>query len=98
MMAEVYEYSPLFAARYRIPLDVFQETIVGLAIRLYDESEYRSHLDEARRYLEQRDPDDVALAAPALKLNIPVWSNDNDFRELPLPVYPTAVLLRMLGV
>jgi predicted nucleic acid-binding protein len=97
-LSEVYEYSTLFARRYRIPIDVFYETIEHLPLRLYDESEYRSHVDEARRYLEHRDPDDVPLAALALKLDVPIWSNDNDFRELPLPVYTTAALLRALGM
>ena len=95
---EVYEYAQLFARRYRIPIDIFYETIENSPVHVYDESEYISHLDEARRYLGHRDPDDIALAALALKLNIPVLSNDNDFRELPLPFYTTAVLLRLLGM
>jgi len=78
--------------------NVFYETIEHLPLRLYDESEYRSHVDEARRYLEHRDPDDVALTALALKLDVPIWSNDNDFRDLPIPFYTTAALLRALGM
>jgi predicted nucleic acid-binding protein len=41
---------------------------------------------------------DVPLAALALKLEIPIWSNDHDFEELPLIVYPTARLLKILGL
>jgi len=37
-------------------------------------------MGEARRHLADRDPDDVGLAALALHLEIPVWSNDKDFR------------------
>lgn len=36
--------------------------------------------------------------ALALKLEIPVWSNDRDFEELPLIAYPTAKLLKILGL
>lgn len=97
-LSEVYEYSSRFAARYRISIDVFYKTIENSPLRVYEESEYRSHVDEARRYIAHRDPDDVALAALALKLAIPIWTNDNDFRELPLPIYTTAQLLRALGM
>jgi predicted nucleic acid-binding protein len=62
------------------------------------ESHYRSHLAEARRYLGERDPSDIPLAALAPKLGIPIWSNDRDFEELPLIAYPTARLLRILGL
>ena len=41
---------------------------------------------------------DVPLAALALKLEIPIWSNDRDFEELPLITYPTARLLKILGL
>ena len=57
-----------------------------------------THLAEARKYLDRRDPDDVHLAALALKLDVPVWSNDRDLTELPLRVFTTAQLLAMLGI
>lgn len=53
---------------------------------------------EAERYIGKRDPDDVALLALALKLQIPVWSNDKDFRVAPIQTYPTAVLIKALGL
>jgi predicted nucleic acid-binding protein len=74
------------------------DAIVKLPVVRFSEAEYRSHLDHAHRYIGHRDPDDVALAALALKLEIPIWSNDNDFRELPLRIYTTAQLLRALGL
>jgi predicted nucleic acid-binding protein len=98
MMAEVYEYAPLFAKRYKVDMAAVDDSIVKLPVVRFGEAEYRSHLEEAHRYLGHRDPDDVALAALALKLDIPIWSNDNDFRELPLPLYTTAQLLRALGI
>lgn len=49
-------------------------------------------------YLAKRDSTDIPLAALALKLEIPVWSNDRDFEELPLIAYPTAKLLKILGL
>lgn len=98
IIAEVYKYAPLFAKRYNIDMAKIDDTIVKLPVTCYSEAEYSSHLEEARRWLQHRDPDDVALAALALKLDIPIWSNDKDFRELPLRIYTTAQLLRALGM
>lgn len=95
---EVEEYLPEFAARYELDLDVLREALEILPVERYAEPDYTSHLEEARGYLAKRDPDDVALAALALKLGIPIWSNDNDFKVLPLEIYPTAKLLKVLGI
>ncbi len=57
---------------------------------------YKSHFSEAQKFLNERDPDDVHLAALALKENVPIWSNDRDFEKLSIPVYTTAQLLAML--
>lgn len=97
-IAEIEEYLPVFAARYDLDIEVLREALEMLPVECYSESEYHSHLAEAHRYIGGRDPDDVPLAALALKLQVPVWSNDNDFKELPVDVYPTARLLRMLGL
>ncbi len=86
------------AETYRLDLVEVQETLTALPIKIYNERFYRSTLPQARRYLQTRDPDDVALAALALKLQIPVWSNDRDFEGLPVAVYPTAKLLKELGI
>lgn len=77
---------------------MMKEALAVLPIERYAEGDYLSHVAEARRYLADRDPDDVALAALALKLAVPIWSNDNDFKELPLELYPTAKLLKILGI
>lgn len=97
-LAEVHEHAPVFARRYRLDLDVVEEAIELLPVERYSESDYASHLDEARRFLAWRDPDDIHLAALALKLGVPIWTNDDDLRELPLTIYTTAELVKILGV
>ena len=97
-IAEVEEYLPEFAGRYGFDVETLRDALAVLPIVRYGEANYRSHIDEARRYLAERDPDDVALAALALKLDVPIWSNDNDFKVLPIDVYPTARLLKLLGI
>ena len=97
-LGEVHKYIPEFARRYNLDIDELHEVADNLPVQRYKEPAYRSHLAQARHHLGHRDPDDVALGALALKLNVPVWSNDNDLRELPLTVYTTAMLLRVLGM
>lgn len=97
-IVEVEEYLPEFGERYGIALARLQAAVDALPVVRYSESAYVSHLKEARKYLDQRDPDDVHLAALALKLNVPVWSNDRDLTELPLDVYTTARLLKTFGL
>ena len=55
-----------------------------------------SHFSQAQKLLENRDPDDIHLAALALKEDIPIWSNDRDFEKISIPVYTTAQLLKIL--
>jgi predicted nucleic acid-binding protein len=98
VIAEVHEYVPEFAARYGFDVDFLHDEVDVLPLERYSESDYLTHVREAIKYLGRRDPDDVHLAALALKLNVPVWSNDRDLTELPLRVYTTAQLLKLLGI
>jgi predicted nucleic acid-binding protein len=50
------------------------------------------------RALGRRDPDDVDVLALALYLGVPVWSNDDEFREAGVEWLTTAALLKRLGV
>lgn len=96
-IAEVKEYVPKFAARYGLPEELLLEVLALLPITVYAEDEYESELPSARGLLAERDEDDVALAALALKLGIPVWSNDRDYEDFPNGVFTTAGLLKILG-
>ena len=59
---------------------------------------YENEIPLAKKYVGHRDMDDIHLAALALKDKIPVWSNDRDFADLPLDVFPTSKLLRILNL
>lgn len=98
ILAEVHEYLGLLSLGAGLDPARTERQLAELPLEAYWEPVYRSHLAEAARYLAKRDPDDVALAALALKLQIPLWSNDKDFRNLPAELYPTAKLLKILGV
>lgn len=75
-----------------------EQRLRALPIVVVPESEYADKLEEAKRYMAERDPDDAPILALALKLEVSLWSNDNDFENAPVTVYPTAALLKVLGL
>ncbi len=97
-LGEVREYLPRMASRYGIHLNDIENALTLLPVEIVAEERYSDYLEEATQYLGERDPDDVPLAALALSLRIPIWSNDRDFEEVPLTVYSTARLLKALGI
>jgi predicted nucleic acid-binding protein len=97
-VVEVRENIPEFAARYGLAEEELFEALAVLPVEIYSKGQYATHVFEARSLLAERDPDDVPLAALALKLGIPVWSNDRDFDAFPTGVYSTAKLIKVLGV
>jgi predicted nucleic acid-binding protein len=97
-VSEVLEYVPEFAARYGLPEETLVDTLALLPIEVYSKRDYSTHLFAARSLMADRDPDDIPLAALALKLGVPVWSNDRHFQDFPNGVFTTARLLKVLGV
>jgi predicted nucleic acid-binding protein len=59
---------------------------------------YRDLMPAAKRRIEKRDPDDVDLLALALKLRIPIWTNDQDYSSCGVKCYTTAQLLKKLKI
>jgi predicted nucleic acid-binding protein len=96
--AEVIAYLPGFVRRSGFSEETLRQIFFALPIEIFPKAAYASHIFQARSLLAARDPDDVPLAALALKLGIPVWSNDHDFDGFPTGVYPTAKLIKVLGV
>ena len=95
---EIQRHLPALAQQYELEEDAVIENLRVLPLKIFPAVFYESHISEAARHLGRRAPKDVPLAALALKLEVPIWSNDRDFEELPLIVYPTARLLKVLGL
>src|SRR5436190_11180111 len=72
-IAEVMEYLPVFAKRYGLAEDLLFQMLALLPIEVFSEREYFGELSAASRLLANRDEDDIALAALAMKLQIPIW-------------------------
>jgi predicted nucleic acid-binding protein len=95
---EVFEYLPALAKKKRLELDTLLLAYAALPVTIVERSEYQQKLPTARRRIGKRDPDDVDVLALALMLNLPVWSNDNDFEDSGVEWHTTAELLKMLGI
>jgi predicted nucleic acid-binding protein len=95
---EVFEYLAPLAKKKRLHLDTLLLALAALPVTVVDRSEYEHHLAEAKRRMAKRDPDDVDVLALALDLNLPVWSNDNDFEDAGVDWQTTAELLKTLGI
>jgi predicted nucleic acid-binding protein len=95
--AEVEEYTAILGKKRRLSLDTLLLAVAALPITVVEEAIYSSSLPRARKLIGSRDPDDIDILALALHLNLPLWSNDNDFEETGIEWYTTAELLKKLG-
>jgi len=59
---------------------------------------YEARLERATVLISGRDPKDVHVLALAIELDVPIWSEDRDFHNLPgVTVHRTADMLGLLG-
>jgi len=88
---EAQEYVPDLAKRRAVDssvaLTVLQE--VSRIVVSVDRSLYEDYEKLARERIERRDPDDWPVVAVALMLDIPVWTEDQDFFGCGIPTWTT---------
>ena len=93
---EVEEYLPYLSTKYHLEIRQLWVQLKMLPMQIIEAEEYKSQFPFAQEYLGRRDIDDIHLAALALVKDIPIWSNDSDFENIPhVTVYPTAKLLKL---
>jgi len=95
---EVKEHLPKFEKRYNLDLPELKEILHNPPLWIHEKDFYASKIPEAHRLIGERDPEDVDVAALALFLDVPVWSNDNDFKNFPTKRYTTAQMFKLLGM
>ena len=94
---EVEKYLPRVAKRIGLDeLDLWREfqllPVIAVQPRAYD-----SELKRATELIGQRDPKDVHVLALALRLGLPIWTEDRDFEGLPnVSVHKTADLVALI--
>jgi predicted nucleic acid-binding protein len=97
-MDEVQEYTPILARKKSLREDVLLLAVATLPVTVIERKDYAPGMAEASRRIGQRDPDDIPILALALTLNVPLWSNDKDFKDVGMDLYTTERLLRRLGI
>lgn len=97
-IAEVREYLHVISQQYAISEEIMESQLKLLPLKIYPRHFYEGFVKEASKRLSGRDEDDVELLALAMKLEIPIWSNDRDFRHAEIEGYTTARLLKKLGI
>ncbi|MEW6214003.1 MAG: PIN domain-containing protein [Nitrospirota bacterium] len=95
---EVREYLSIIAAKYELREEILESQLKLLPLRIYQQGFYKDFLHIASKRLSEKDEDDIELLALAMKLKIPVWSNDRDFKNSGVEVYTTAMLLKILKI
>ena len=95
---EVEKYLPFVARKLgQSEPDLFREFEL-LPITAVQPQMYESELPRATELIGWRDPKDVPVLALALRLRLPIWSEDRDFENLPgVSLYKTAELLALAG-
>ncbi|MFZ5649466.1 MAG: PIN domain-containing protein [Bacillota bacterium] len=96
---EIQEYIPVLAKKKGLDRSTMETAFSLLDVKVITKEVYSSQIPIALDLIGKRDPDDVELLALALTLDCPIWSNDNDLKDLKgVKVYTTAVILRWLEV
>jgi predicted nucleic acid-binding protein len=95
-LAEVQEYAGPLAKRRGLSLELVMLAAAALPVATVAADVYSSSMKEACKRIGWRDPDDIELLALAIELDLPVWSNDNDFQSTGVLRYTTASLLAVL--
>jgi predicted nucleic acid-binding protein len=95
---ELQEYAAYLAKKKRLSPDLVLLAVAALPVTIVGRESYAADIARAGNRIAKRDPDDVDLLALALHLELPVWSNDNDFEDAGIEWYATAQLLKTLGI
>jgi predicted nucleic acid-binding protein len=85
------DYIPDVAARRGIDKSAAFMVLDGISLIVdsVDRSLYEAHEQLARERVSPRDPDDWPVAAVALLLAIPIWTEDRDFFGTGIPSWTT---------
>jgi predicted nucleic acid-binding protein len=95
---EIQEYAAGLARKKRLHEDLVLLAVATLPVSVMERKIYAPGIAEASRRIGQRDPDDIPILALALTLNVPLWSNDKDFKDVGVERYTTERLLRRLRI
>jgi predicted nucleic acid-binding protein len=95
-LQEIKKYIPSLAVKAGLMKEVLFFDLALLPLKIYPKDFYADHLEQAKERIGKRDPKDADLLALALKLKAPIWTNDRDFEDTGVELFPTAKLFKFL--
>lgn len=93
---EITRHLPRLAAKRHLDQALLFAALQVMPIAWKPAATYDDLREEAERRIAARDPDDWPTVALALKLDLPVWSQDKDLRDAGVEVFTTGDLLDAL--
>lgn len=93
---EIARHLPKLAAKRRLNEQTLLAALHAMPIDWRPPADYEDQREDAHSRIAHRDPDDWPTVALALKLELPVWSQDKDLDDTDLKIYTTGELLDML--
>ena len=94
---EIARHIPPLAARRGLDSALMFASLGVMPVEWTASGEYEDCRAEAEERIAARDPDDWPTVALALKLNLPVWSQDKDLADAGIEVFTTGDLLDALA-
>jgi predicted nucleic acid-binding protein len=94
--AEIARHVPGLAAKRGLDQALLFATLQAMPIAWALAVDYQDHREEAEKRIAARDPDDWPTVALALRLDLPVWSQDKDLADAGVEVFTTGDLLDAL--
>jgi predicted nucleic acid-binding protein len=95
---EIARHLPRLATKRRLDQALLFAALQVMPIEWKAAADYEDQRAQAEKRIAARDPDDWPTVALALKLNLPVWSQDKDLTDAGLQVFTTGDLLDALQV
>lgn len=88
---EARKYVPEIAKHKEIPSDLSMSFLekIQLMLEIVDSGSYEPFEAMARSRIDSRDPNDWPVVATALLLNLPIWTEDQDFFGAGIPTWTT---------
>jgi predicted nucleic acid-binding protein len=96
--SEIAEHLPKLAAKRGLDVTLLFAALQAMPIDWKLPEDYEDQREQAQQRISHRDPDDWPTVALALKLELPVWSQDKDMDDAGLHVLTTGELLDAIRV
>jgi predicted nucleic acid-binding protein len=90
---EIARHVPCLAAKRKLDPALLFAALQVMPIEWKAASEYEGHREEAEQRIADRDPDDWPTIALALKLHLPIWTQDKDHTDARIELFTTGNLL-----